>query len=305
MRYKFRNMVLFKLPVLLAFTVTFVLSCSKISYSSNISLPLQERIDKFRPVINKLAAKGVDSNIVIQMISDSQTQFNEKYVKINVTGYLKKPDYSHFSNEQSVSRNLEFLKEHESKLIEAEAKYSVPKEVIASILWIETKHGNFLGSNHIISVYLSTALANEQKYIDMNIKELEKNFEGDSSELAKLKDKIIARANKKANWALNELIALKDMKLKNVNISKLKGSWAGAFGMPQFLPSSYLKLAVDGNNDGNINLFDVDDAIFSVANYLNKNGWSEDVNKQSKAVFSYNNSADYVQAVLKLAELSK
>ena len=89
--------------------------------------------------------------------------------------------------------------------------------------------------------------------------------------------------------------------MSSVPIFDLKGSWAGAFGICQFLPSSYLNWAVDGNDDGNINLYEMDDAIFSVANYLINHGWSEQPEDQKKAVFTYNNSSDYVDAVIQLA----
>jgi membrane-bound lytic murein transglycosylase B len=56
----------------------------------------------------------------------------------------------------------------------------------------------------------------------------------------------------------------------NINFNDINGSWAGAFGIPQFLPSSFLKFAVDGNGDGVIDLFDMEDAIYSVGNYLCK-----------------------------------
>ena len=80
---------------------------------------------------------------------------------------------------------------------------------------------------------------------------------------------------------------------------ELKSSWAGAIGIPQFIPTSYLDFGVDGNKDGKINLFDLEDAFHSVANYLIKNGWE---NNTLQAIYSYNHSLNYVMGVKAYAE---
>jgi membrane-bound lytic murein transglycosylase B len=257
----------------------------------------------FEPVIKKLLQKNADTAFVYKLVNHKSVQFDEKFVKINVTGYLKKPDYSPHYNERAQNKSRKFLSDNLEILQSAEDKYGVPKEVITSVLWIETRHGGYLGYNHVVSVYLSTAMANEPEYIDMNKKNLKADFNGTAEELAELENKIEARANKKSNWAIDQLIALEKMeKISPVDIFELEGSWAGAFGMSQFLPESYINWAVDGDGDGSVNLFELEDAIFSVANYLKTNGWGETEEEQRKAVFHYNNSSAYVDAVLKLAK---
>jgi len=82
----------------------------------------------------------------------------------------------------------------------------------------------------------------------------------------------------------------------------IKGSWAGAFGLCQFVPSSYLHYAVDGNGDGRVDLFNVVDALASVANYLKRSGWEkENQEKKKKAIYAYNHCDNYVKAVLAYA----
>ncbi len=256
----------------------------------------------FQPVIDKMLARGADTAFVYDMINMKNVEFNEKFVRINVIGYLKKADYSKHYNSKSVKKTSNFLEDNLSTLNSAEKKFGVPKEVIASVLWIETRHGNYLGRHHVLSVFLSTALANEKKYLLKNKLELIKKFKGSKKELEELKKKLIARSEKKANWALGELMALVKLhKVSPIPINELKGSWAGAFGISQFLPSSYINWAVDGNGDMKINLFDMKDAIYSVANYLKVNGWGDTPKQRRKAVFHYNNSDAYVDAVLRLA----
>lgn len=274
----------------------------KISFSSSQDKSYQSKIKFFRPVITELTKRGADTNFIYSLLADSKTQFNERFVKINVTGYLSKTDYSHNYNRASVKSSNEFLQEYMDILTKCEEIYKVPKEIISAIIWIETKNGKFLGTNHVPSVFLSTALAEEQYFIDLNIKAMKETFKGDDEERYQLEQKIIKRAGTKSNWAMNELLALEKMsKISPIPVNDLMGSWAGAFGIPQFLPSSYIKWAVDGNGDGVVNLFTFEDAIYSVANYLRENGWGRSRESQRASVFLYNNSTDYVDAVFRLA----
>ncbi len=291
------------------FIVIFVLinaiSCTKTSFSSQQTNFLENQ-DTFKNIIAILLEKGTDTNFIYHLLSNGKTQFSEKYVKINVTGYLSKTDYSHFYNSSSINSTKEFIVKNREILEQAERQYAVPKEIIASILWVETRFGNFLGTHHIVSVFLSTAMCNEPEYIKLNEKEIELKFPDDKKKQDSLKIVLKERSEKKSQWAINEILALETMRNRyKVPIGDIYGSWAGAFGIPQFLPSSYIKYAIDGNNDGVVDLFNLSDAVFSVANYLKSYGWSEKPSEQRRAIFSYNNSTAYVEAVLKLAEFAK
>jgi membrane-bound lytic murein transglycosylase B len=283
-----------------------LLSVVHISFSTLTDEEYKIKEKFFNPVIQKLLAKNIDSVFINHLLADPSTQFNEKYVKFNVTGFLKKADYSSHHNQISVKKSLNFLQNNLDILSKCEKTSKIPKEVITSILWIETRHGNYLGGHHIPSVFLSTAMAENIEYINMNKEILRKDFKVNEDELKKLELKIEQRAAKKSKWAINEIVALEKIyKNSQIEILDLYGSWAGAFGMSQFLPSSYTNWAVDGNGDGKINLFEVEDAIYSVANYLKINGWGNSIEQQRKAVFHYNNSNAYVDAVLLLAEKIK
>ena len=283
-----------------------ILSTITISYSTLTEENIKYKIEFFKPVIDKLLSEKVDTSFLKLLLSDPSTNFNERYIKINVIGYLNKPNYSAHYDIASVRRASEFVNDNLKILCDCENKYGVPKEIISAILWIETKFGDFLGRNHIPSVFLSAAMADCEEYISLNKQRITESFDGDSAKLTEMYKQIENRAAKKSKWALQELKALEKIyNKKQIDILDLHGSWAGAFGLSQFLPSSYLKWAVDGNKDNIVDLFDKYDAIFSVANYLKVNGWNTALAGQRKALYHYNNSEAYVDAVITLSERIK
>ena len=97
------------------------------------------------------------------------------------------------------------------------------------------------------------------------------------------------------------LVALQRMGIDALGI---RGSIAGAFGLPQFLPSSYLKFDTDGNGDGRVSLYDPEDAIASCARYLKENGWRPGIDRaqKRKVIWTYNRSTPYIDTVLALAD---
>ncbi len=120
-----------------------------------------------------------------------------------------------------------------------EAKYGVPSEILMAIWGHETNYGGYKG-NFDLSRSLAT-LAWEGRRRDL--------FEGEWLALMKVADKGYSRDN-------------------------LVGSWAGAFGNPQFLPSVYLRLATDGDGDARADIFDNRaDTLASIARYFQDSGW--------------------------------
>jgi membrane-bound lytic murein transglycosylase B len=267
------------------------------------------KIVRFSPAAEKLLLKGADSAFVYRMILDDRTTYNPKFAKITVyrspstmreyTVESSSNKYSGNYNNSALGKSESFIETHFNTLKKAEEIYKVPVEVISSILWIETRHGSFTGNNHVISVYLNLALADQPEFLDMNRESMLEKYSRNKSELPTLEKKLQERSEEKSEWAIDQLLALEKMSHNSpYNVFELEGSYAGAFGMPQFIPTSYISWAVDGNGDGKINLYEADDAIFSVANYLKTNGWGQTEKEQRTAVFHYNRSNEYVDAVL-------
>ena len=89
----------------------------------------------------------------------------------------------------------------------------------------------------------------------------------------------------------------------HIKASDMKGSWAGAMGQCQFMPSSFLAYAVDYDHDGKTNIWtDREDVLASIANYLSTVGWGADEETKRKALMHWNRSTYFVASVFKLAE---
>lgn len=248
----------------------------------------------------------VDTSFARMLAGLSTTVFDSALVKINVTNFARKTDYTHNHNAYSVKHARLFVAEHDAMLRAAERQYGVAREAIAAILWVETKNGRYTGKNHLPSVYLSVVLSAEEVFVERNVENVMANLSADSTKRDSIRGVVQAKANKKVRWAMEQLQAMHLMHSQGrVDVTSLRGSWAGAFGLSQFLPASYVKWARDGNGDGRTDLFDVDDAIHSVANYLKENGWGPTTKERRAAVFHYNNSDPYVDAVLTLADKLK
>ena len=120
----------------------------------------------------------------------------------------------------------------------------------------------------------------------------------------------IAKMPRRAKWAKKELIEfLIYCYNDNIPPHSIKGSYAGAFGYGQFIPSSFNTYAADGNGDGIRRPYEWSDVFASVGNYLAKNGYPvnnhSDQEKVYQSVFAYNHADNYVKAVLELRDKLK
>ena len=146
-----------------------------------------------------------------------------------------------FVNERRISNGLRFWQENGAELKRAEAIYGVPPEIVAAIIGVETEYGRNMGSFSVLEA-LSTLAFEYPPRADFFRKELEQFL-------------LMAREN-------------------GVSPLEIKGSYAGAMGIPQFMPSSQRNYAVDFDGDDRIDLRgSASDAIGSVARYLEVHGW--------------------------------
>lgn len=146
-----------------------------------------------------------------------------------------------FYKKDRIDLAVQFWQEHAETLQAAEEKFGVPAEIVTAILAVETKFGRITG-RHIIFDSLTTLA-----------------FDG-------------KRRNKFFKSELESFLIM--AKEEKFDPRSLKGSYAGAMGMPQFIASSYRAYAIDFDGDEKRDLFNnVPDVIGSVANYFKRHGW--------------------------------
>ncbi|HEY4548568.1 MAG TPA: lytic murein transglycosylase [Pedomonas sp.] len=147
--------------------------------------------------------------------------------------------------DDKIRRGLNRKQEVLDAVSQASTSYGVPKGVLLAIWGMETNYGSFTGNFPILPALATLA------------------YEGRRSELFR-----------RELWAALQII---DRNMATVD--DLRGSWAGAFGQTQFMPTSYLRYAVDANGDGRRDILgDFDDAFASTANYLVSHGWKPGLN---------------------------
>ena len=146
------------------------------------------------------------------------------------------------TSDLKVSKGLSFYKQNLNLIKSVENQFNIEQELLLSLMGIETNFGTYVGKMDILSSLATLS------------------FDQRRSEFFK-----------------NELIILlKLIEKKQINYKILFGSWAGAFGFFQFMPSTMKNYAIDFDNNGSINLKNINDAYASAGNYLNQIGWKID-----------------------------
>ena len=149
-----------------------------------------------------------------------------------------------FITQKRIDGGVEFLEQHRELLARAEDRFGVPAEIITAIIGVETFYGRITGSYGVLEALATLAFDYPPRSAFFSSEMTEFILLGEAE-----------------GW-------------DTVNI---KGSYAGAMGMPQFIASSYREYAIDFDGDGKRDLFEnTADIIGSVANYLGRHGWVQD-----------------------------
>ena len=272
---------------------------SRAEKDNNTTQQLNETAHRYASLIDQLISDGFKKADLLSIFNDSRIQFLDEVVKINLINNYVKVDYSHFLNNQSVNHAKQFLSTELPFLTKVERQYQVEKEIVVSILCIESSFGKTTGNHIVFNVFTTLSLLTAPEVLDKAYQQLKINY-------PQLRfEEIKKRAEKKSKWAYHELKSLLTIaEREKLDVFNVKGSWAGAFGIAQFLPSSYIQYGMDGNNDQKVRLFNKYDSMVSVANYLRKHGWEKGLSEKKKKALirKYNNSTPYVNTVLELSK---
>ncbi len=280
----------------------------------SLTLPASSAAD-WSPLITRLAADGFNEQALQELFARPQAQFEPGAMGGKLESLLRNrlplsepPGPSSAKNgvmnsllkDPILAKARSFLIENRPILETIHALYGVPKEIVVSILLIETRLGEYLGEklafNRLASMALCTDLEKIRPYVSPRLL------------TARTEEYAQERCQAKAEWAYQELRALLDYSEKTgLDPLSIPGSTYGAIGLCQFMPSNIFPFGVDADQDGRIDLFAKDDALHSIANYLRGHGWSGDMPRraQQKVIYAYNHSTVYVNTVLAVADRLK
>ncbi|BBB25019.1 lytic murein transglycosylase B [Amphritea japonica] len=219
--------------------------------------------------ISDMGKEGFDEGEIRTILRSAERQ--ESILKAISRPAEKRLNWGEYRNiflkDKRINQGVEFWKKHKETLQRAEAKYGVPAEIIVAIIGVETRYGRNMGSYRVID-----SLAT----LGFDYPPRGKFFKGQLKEYFYL---------------------LRD---ENVDPFSLKGSYAGAMGFGQFIPSSFRSFAVDFDGDGKKDIWNNPvDAIGSVANYFNAHGWKADAPVRSNVVMRKVADETWINAALK------
>lgn len=285
-----------KIARLFIITSLLIFLCASPLFSQNT-----QTTDEFQHLIQRLIQDGFEREAVEQLFSNEKVFFNPKGVSLFFVHSESSLNYDQFTSKKSIKKAHEYLSKHKEPLDAAQESFGVDKTIITAVLLVETRLGTYLGKRIVLNT-----LATMAALTDDTLKERIWSEIPDKKKPERIKfDKKVKQRSK---WGYNELKALlKYTRRENMAPEDIKGSYAGAMGISQFMPSNAFTLAKDGDQDGRIDLFTHADAIFSVANYLKHHGWKPGIprQRQHEVLFTYNHSNYYVDTLLKISDRLK
>jgi membrane-bound lytic murein transglycosylase B len=261
--------------------------------------PLRANYRGWDYLVEKLLADGVDRRQVYRTFTDPRI---EPFTGLQFSLHPREPSslYRGFTRPASIALARRCKAAHEEEFRAAEREHGVPASVVAAIIHIESGCGRNTGSDVVLYRLARLAMANEPANLRDNIERLTGGLRDPEIELQTRE-----RAQYLEDTFYPEVLATFQIADRlDMDPLSLRGSGSGAFGMPQFLPRSYLNYGIDGDGDGRISLYDPEDAIPSCANYLAAHGWKPGLSRDERrrVIWHYNRSAAYIDAVLELAD---
>lgn len=238
--------------------------------------------DLFKNARQVLLSQGFDSDYVDALFSDARMKLYSVIKKV-IRSPSEALTYEKYRKvmavEQKIRDGKRFMRKYANELAEAQKRYGVDKRYIAAIIGAESDYGRNSGKYNPVGIFVT----------------------------------MIEKIPQKRTFGEIELVELLRFCQKyDLDPHALKGSYSGAIGIAQFIPSLLNKLYVDGDGDGKPDPDGVADGIHSAANYLKNyrgygSGWNLGIkaspgNKNWRALLAYNMHPNYARAVSEIAE---
>ncbi|MFO7965123.1 MAG: lytic murein transglycosylase [Desulfobacterales bacterium] len=277
------------------------LSVLSIILFSAVSAPAEVDYRHFNFLKRKLVADGFDEERISALFKDPDLSFTGDVAASYFRHQESKLNYKQFTSDHAIEKAKNYMDEYGDELSRIQEAFGVDKTVITAIMLVETRLGTYVGTRPVLRT-LST-IASLENHISRDILWREHL---NSYKLSR--KKYDRKALRKAGWAYRELKALLTYaERENVDPASIVGSYAGAVGIAQFMPTNILSLGMDGDQDGSVDLFTHPDAIASIANYLKNSGWKPGIDREKafKIIYSYNHSRYYVNTILEISDLLK
>ena len=248
-------------------------------------------------LVYKLTADGIDRERAARLFADPRMPAFTG-LDFSLGAHESRALYRPLLKPRSSAAARRCRAEFASSFDAAERRTGVPASVIAAILHVETACGRHTGSTPIVYRLARLAMANEPANLRANVARVA----GDDPVLAR---RMRERARYLEDTFYPEIRAVFDLGDRlGVDQLTLRGSSSGAFGAPQFLPTSYVRYATDADGDGRADLFDLADAATSCGRYLAAEGWRAGLTPSGRraVIWRYNRSDAYVATVLAIAQ---
>lgn len=255
----------------------------------------------FDALQQRLVADGYDADRIGTLYEDERVLFEVRGVAAYFRHNEATLNYDQFLQSNYIEEARAYLSAHAQWFEMAEQRFAVDPKVITAIILVETKFGRFVGNRAILntlSTMASLTQSGPREYLWRQLP-AERRFD---------RARYDQRANQRSEWAYRELKAFLTYTTDHgIDAPAVVGSYAGAMGIAQFMPTNILAYAVDGNEDGRIDLFDHPDAILSIASYLKRHGWKPGLDRRQagRVVYHYNHSRYYVDTILNIVDLLK
>ncbi len=251
----------------------------------------------WRYLIDKLAADGVPRAHAAAAFADPRIPAFDG-LSFNLDPRESPARYRALQSGASIRAARQCRDRYAEAFAAAEKREGVPASVVAAIVHVESSCGRSTGNDWVLHRLARLAMSNEPANLADNIR----RHAGDPPDPT-IADRVRERGAYLERTFYPEVRGLFTMaeRLK-IHPLDMQGSGAGAFGFPQFLPTSYLRYGTDGNGDGRVSLYDMEDAAASCARFLSQNGWRPGLSpaEQRRVLWQYNRSDAYIDTILGL-----